>query len=139
MEPIDSKAHTDLDSVKMKKSFKSESTVYKSKDCYSLREICQLSNEQLKNLTFSFEKSDNDVNSADKEELSDTETFKFIKGVIKNLKIMKDIQIELLPTFKYFKVMKILSSQNQEEGNLNEKITLSFVDFYLVKDANQAH
>jgi hypothetical protein len=52
---------------------------------------------------------------------------------------MKDIQIELLPTFKYFKVMKILSSQNQEEGNLNEKITLSFVDFYLVKDANQAH
>jgi hypothetical protein len=44
-------------------------------------------------LTFSFEKSDNDVNSADKEELSDTETFKFIKGVIKNLKIMKDIQI----------------------------------------------
>lgn len=104
-----------------------------------MREICQLSNEQLKNLTFSFEKSDNDVNSADKEELSDTETFKFIKGVIKNLKIMKDIQIELLPTFKYFKVMKILSSQNQEEGNLNEKITLSFVDFYLVKDANQAH
>ena len=73
----------------MKKSFKSESTVQKSKDCYSLREICQLSNEQLKNLTFSFEKSDNDVNSADKEELSDTETFKFIKGVIKNLKIMK--------------------------------------------------
>lgn len=52
------------------------------------------------------------MNSADKEELSDSETFKFIKGVIKNLKIMKDIQIELLPTFKYFKIMKILTSQN---------------------------
>lgn len=65
----------------MKKSFKSESTLMKSKDCYSLREICQLSNEQLKILTFSFEKSDVEFNS-DKEELSDTETFKFIKGVI---------------------------------------------------------
>ena len=118
----------------MKKNLKSESNVAKFKDCYSLREICQLNNEKLKNLTFTFEKSDVDMNSAYKEELSDTETFKFIKGVIQNLKIMKDIQIELLPTFKYFKVMKIFQSQEQE--TLNDKITLSFVDFYLVKEAN---
>ena len=47
----------------------------------------------------------------DKEELLESETFKFIKNVIKNLKIMKDIQIELLPTFKYFKIMKILTNE----------------------------
>lgn len=66
-----------------------------------------MSNDQLKNIIFSFEKEDVNENSIDKEELSDSETFKFMKSVIANLKIMRDIQIELLPTFKYFKIMKI--------------------------------
>jgi hypothetical protein len=45
----------------------------------------------LKCIIFSFEKDDINENSVDKEELSESETFKFIKNVIKNLKIMKDI------------------------------------------------